>query len=245
MTEPLRFLRSIAALASMQFVAAPAWSYRPFDSTDANVASEDELEVEFGFSRSLSTEEHVQGWDLVLNYGLGRKRELVVEGARLKTAISGLPTENSFADVALSLKQIVRTGSLQGESGISVATECGALFPTTGEERGMGGECAVIASQASPALSVHLNAAVAYDRDHEWRHSIGVIVEGAEDWKFRPGFEILNEHEHGEGSEWSGLVGIVWQASESVAADVAYRHSLDSRDAISEWRVGLTWSLPT
>jgi hypothetical protein len=84
MTEPLRFLRSIAALASMQFVAAPAWSYRPFDSTDANVASEDELEVEFGFSRSLSTEEHVQGWDLVLNYGLGRKRELVVEGARLK-----------------------------------------------------------------------------------------------------------------------------------------------------------------
>ena len=228
----------------MLLAAKPAWCYRPYDSTDADVASEDELEVEFGFSQARSTDVEARGWGLVLNYGLGRDRELVLEGARKRTEESGFPAQTSFSGVALSVKQVLRRGTLQEQSGVSVAVESGALIPASSDENNLGGECALIGSQALRMVTLHLNAAVAYGTSRTWGRSFGFIVEGADDWVVRPGLEILNDREEGEPSEWSALVGLTWRASDRLAADLAYRHSIGSTDAFNEWRLGVTWSMP-
>ena len=125
--------------------AGPAWCYRPYDSTDADVASKGELEVEFGFSQARLTPVEARDWGLVLNYGLGGDRELVLEGARMRTEESGFPAQTSFSDVALSLKQVLRRGTLQQQSGISVGVECGALTSQCGRflwhQPNMGAQC--------------------------------------------------------------------------------------------------------
>lgn len=228
----------------MLLAAKPAWCYRPYDSTDADVASEDELEVEFGFSQARLTPAKARGWGLVLNYGLGRDRELVLEGGRIRTEESGFPAQTSFSDVALSVKQVLRRGTLQEQPGVSVAVECGALIPASPDDDSVGGECAVIASQATRVVSLHLNAGASYGTGRTWGRSFGFIAEGADDWVVRPGLEIRNDREEGEPSEWSALVGLTWRASDRLAADLAYRHSIGSTDAFNEWRLGVTWSMP-
>jgi hypothetical protein len=227
----------------MLLAAEPAWCYRPYDSTDADVASDGEIEVEFGFTLSRMAEADVRGWGLVLNHGLGGDRELVVEGARTRTEVSDFPAQTSFSDVALSLKQVVRRGTLQEQSGASVAVECGTLIPVAPDENNLGGECALIASQAMSMMSLHLSAAVSYGAGRTWRRSVGLIVEGTDDRVIRPGLEILNDRAEGEPSEWSALMGLTWRASNRFAADLAYRHSIGSTDELNEWRLGFTWSI--
>jgi hypothetical protein len=53
-------------------------------------------------------------------------------------------------DSALSVKSVLREGTLQDKTGASVATEVGALLPTiNGDDSGMGVEGSLIVSQRS------------------------------------------------------------------------------------------------
>lgn len=91
----------------------------------------------------------------VLNFGIGHERELVLEGEWDRFESPSAGTHSSVKDVALLLKQVHRRGSLQGQLGLSVASECGVLIPTEVKDSGLGGECALIASHSISVLSFH------------------------------------------------------------------------------------------
>jgi hypothetical protein len=224
-------LRAVMTLAVI--FASPALAYRPYDSTDADVADSGETEIEFGwrFSHRRQPPEHAGQW--VLNVGLGASREIVLEGEWARSTI---------VDAAVLLKQVHRRGALQGEPGLSIASECGVLIPTAGTESGAGGECLLIASHGNSVLSWHVNAGIEFDTEHRWAHSVGVILEGPHTWRLRPGVEVRREAAESEEPEVSALAGVVWSARESMSFDLAYRRSLAPSSEQGEWRLGVTWS---
>jgi hypothetical protein len=217
-----------------------AWAYRPYDSTDADVADKGAIELELGWRNSRFETDEEQAAGAVFNLGIGHDREIVFEGEwrDSSTADSG----SSIGDVGLFLKQVHRRGSLQGDRGMSVASECGVLVPTRSENSGPGGECALIASHSSSVLSFHANASIAFETDHHWANSIGLILEGPESWRVRPGLELVREDGAGEKPRLSILVGAVWNTIEGLTVDLAYRRGLEPSREPSEWRIGMTWS---
>lgn len=232
--------QSIAA-ACLLLCVPSAWAYRPYDSTDADVAGDDEIEMELGW-RDLNVDaDHEQTAVGALNFGMGHRREIVLEGEwqRLESPAESVTT---FGDVGLFIKQVHRRGSLQGERGMSVASECGVLIPTKSGDSGPGGECALIASHSSSVLSLHANAAIAFETDHRWANSLGLIIEGPESWRIRPGLELLRDDTEDERAQVSMLVGAVWNSADGLAFDIAYRRGLEPSREPREWRVGMTWS---
>src|SRR5438309_6406234 len=113
--------RMIIWALTLLMAASPAWAYRPFVSTDAAVASLNELEVEAGyftFARTNGNNTFVVP-DLVLNYGFMKNVELVgqfgvEEDSRLQLIHPGL-----------FLKSVLHEGVLQDKSGFSFAIEAG------------------------------------------------------------------------------------------------------------------------
>src|SRR3954468_51938 len=112
-----------------------AFGYRPFDSTDAAVASPGEFEVELGPAGFL-----LQGGErtliapaYVLNLGLVEGWEAVLQG-RGQEALSSAAHRASFAGNGLFLKGVLRDGVLQEKPGPSVATEFGLLLPGLHQE---------------------------------------------------------------------------------------------------------------
>jgi hypothetical protein len=222
--------------------AAPAWAYRPYDSTDADVADDDELEIELGWRDSKAQTDEESAVSAVFNFGIGHGREIILEGEWQRTQASGGESQSSIGDVALLLKQVHRRGSLQGEQGMSIASECGVLIPTRSEDSSPGGECALIASYGSSVLSLHANAGASFETDHRWANSFGLILEGPDSWRFRPGVELLFKDTEGERAEFSMLFGLVWNAAEGFAFDLAYRRGVEPSSEPSEWRFGMAWA---
>ena len=56
--------------------------------------------------------------------------------------------------------------------------------------------------------------------------------------------EFFYEKEFGLEETVSGLVGLIWQASDKLSFDVAFRHALTNRHPVSEVRAGLTFAVP-
>jgi hypothetical protein len=219
----------------------PAWAYRPYDATDADVADDDEVELEIGWRNSQFADVEEHAVRATANFGIAQGREVVLEGEWQHFETTFGETESSVSDLGLFLKQVHRRGSLQGGQGLSIASECGVLIPTSSEESGPGGECLLIASHSTAALSMHVNAAIAFETDHHWEQSFGLIVEGPASWRLRPGFELLHEDAEGDGAEMSVLAGVVWSASKRVALDMAFRRGLEPSGEPDEWRMGMTW----
>jgi hypothetical protein len=238
----LRRLSAISCIALL--TAVPAWAYRPYDSTDADVADENEIELEVGWEDADFDGENARGVRAVLNFGLGREREIVVEGGWLRTQpSSGFEgARSSVEGVGAFLKQVHRHGSLQGKSGLSVASECGALIPTRREDSGVGGECLLVASQEVSAVAIHFNVGLAYETSHRWSRFMGLIIERAGDQRFKPGVELAHERSEGGAFELSALAGVTWSVTDGCAFDVAHRWGLQSSSDLHEWRVGLTWT---
>lgn len=125
-----------AALRILMVAFTAAWplaasAYRPFDSTDAAVAARGELEIELG---PLGYEAQRQDKSLVapsvvLNWGITEGWKAVLEGSHLVRlgSLNGEPRLR-VEDTALSLKGVLREGSLQQKNGPSVATELSALL---------------------------------------------------------------------------------------------------------------------
>ena len=182
---------SVAATAAMTralvaivlfSVCSASFAYRPFDSTDADVAHPGEAEIEFGPLHWLrqGDKRFLHAPALIANFGLSHEYELVLEGKH-EIARDREPDEprSALVDDAVSIKQVLRRGVLQDESGPSVATEYGLLLPEVHGTPGTGFSLAGIVSQRWQAAAVHLNAAIVRTREHE-SLAMGVSPRGAQ-----------------------------------------------------------------
>jgi hypothetical protein len=225
--------------------ATPALAYRPFDGTDADVAAPREFELEagpLGYERE-GGNRYLIAPALVLNYGLAPRVEAVLEG-RQQRALDHL-RDAQTEDVALSLKSLLREGSLQDASGVSVALEAGLLLP--GSKRRLGAHLASIFSWHWPAFTVHLNLGNDLLTSVHYVALGSLILEGPDSWRVRPVAELLVERDFGgtkltNGLERSALIGAIMPCSDSWSLDLAFRHAVLDDERLDEARLGFTWS---
>ena len=243
-TLAIRCVAASSILIGVAALSGPAFAYRPFDGTDAAVAAPGELEIELqpaGLEHELGTQTLIAPWTVV-NIGLSDEWEAVFEG-RGETPLSPSGPTNLMMGGAF-LKHVVVPGSLQDKSGPSVATEFGVLLPDSTGDSGVGVSWAGIVSQRWDWGTVHFNVETLLTRDHHADAFVGAIIEGPFKWKVRPVAEFFYEKEFGVEETVSGLVGLIWQVSDKLSFDVAFRHALTNGHAVNEVRAGLTFAVP-
>lgn len=230
--------------------SASAGAYRPFDGTDADVAGPGEVELELGPVAYLQegSERSLLMPALVFNYGLSPGLEVVLEG-RDHWAFGGPLRHSELEDVALSLKSLLRSGSLQEDSGLSVAIEGGVLLAASKEQLGL--HVASIFSQRWPALTLHLNLGNDFIAAIQYEAGASLIVEGPDAWSVRPVAEARLEDRSfgsrslGHGLSESALVGAIAPCGKSLSFDVGLRYGRAEQVRVAEARLGLTWSFET
>jgi len=239
-------MRTLVAIASG--VALLGWSasnhaYRPFDSTDADVAGEGVLELELGAGYLREGPAHfVVAPAVIGNLGIAERREIVLEGKLETPRNSAAGSQSVLDETALSLKQVHRAGSLQERSGPSIASECSVLLPTVHGEPGAGAGCFGLISQRWPAASLHFNAGLLFDRDHKWNKVVSGILEGPYEWTVRPALEIFTEHDGAGTQTNAALLALIWRRRENLSFDVGVRAARESGEDVYEIRAGLTWA---
>ena len=222
-----------------------ARAYRPFNSTDAAVAGRGELEIECGPVGWLAEgpERSLVAPSLILNWGFAEAMEMVLEGRQfLQLGNNASEPRLRVEDTALSLKRVLREGTIQDKTGFSIATEIGALLPTINGEPGAGAEGAVIVSQRWTDLTVHLNGAVGWTRAHRLGLFGGLIIEAHDVWALRPVAELFVEEERDAPVVLSGLAGAIWRAQENLSLDTALRLARAGGVRTTEIRAGVTWA---
>jgi hypothetical protein len=233
----------LAAIAVVWPLAANA--YRPFDSTDAAVAARGELEIELGPLGYVAQgpDKTLVAPSLVMNWGFAKGWEAVLEGRHLVRlgSLNGEPRLR-VEDAALSLKGVLREGSLQEQAGPSVAIEVSALLPEIHGDPDFGVEWTLIASQRWRDLTVHVNGAATWTRAHDPGVQVGVILEGHDAWLVRPVAEVVVERERDHPTMVSGLVGAIWRVRGLLSLDAAVRLARVGVVNTTELRLGLTWA---
>lgn len=224
-----------------------ALAYRPFDETDASVATYGELELEFGPMGYLRTsrQQFLVAPATILNIGVVPDWELVLQGndQYLLDQASGKP-RYQLVNTGLFLKGVLREGSLQGKDGLSVATEVGPLLPTVNSERGTGMSAATIVSQRWSWGTIHFNSQAELTRAQNLDLLGGAIIEGPYDWTVRPVAEMFYEKNYSVGSTFSGLLGAIWRVSEDLTFDLGLRGARIDQENLFEVRAGFTWATP-
>ncbi|MEO8039131.1 MAG: hypothetical protein ABI794_10200 [Betaproteobacteria bacterium] len=245
--SPRRQIRvvAIAALALLCLAPLPVRAYRPFDSTDADVADAGELELELGPVGRVreGSSRFLIAPAVIANVGLTNDRELVLEGrAKWPLGADAAASSTVIGDTALSLKQIHRRGVLQDQQGPSIASECGVLLAEINGAPGTGAGCIGILSARAAWASAHLNVGAFLDREHNWKRVFGLIAEGPFAWRLRPVAEVVIERV--SNGTWSNgvLVGLIWPLRERFVLDVAARAAHTNTATIYEWRAGFTWA---
>jgi hypothetical protein len=237
----------VAATAALPILicCTEAFAYRPFDSTDADVAEEKEFELELGpVGRRREGQQQIRIAPAVIaNIGMAGDRELVIQGQR-EVAFDRSPGQPGAAlvDNGVFIKQVLRRGALQDESGPSVATEAGFLLPPSRGPGRTGFSVAAIVSERWDSATLHVNAALAQTREHETDLFLGAIIEGPYTWTVRPVAEVFTEQTHGAPRTRSGLVGAIWRARDGLSFDVGLRSGSFGNEPIREIRLGLTWA---
>src|SRR5580698_9247924 len=176
-----------AGAVALCVVAPPALAYRPFDGTDAGVANLNEVEIELQPAGHLQTgsQSTLVAPAVVYNYGFAERWEMV-----LQTELDSPPgSPSSFAASGAFLKYVIQPGVLQGQNGISIATEFGPLLPGINNDPGVGFSWAGIVSQRWDWGTAHFNVETNLTRDHQAEVFTGVILEGPSTWKVRPVFD--------------------------------------------------------
>jgi len=238
----LRWLWIAVALLAQR----DALAYRPFDSTDADVAHAGEVEIELGPLQWLRQggKRFLQAPALIANVGLSHDHELVVE-SRHEIALDRQPGEprSALVDNGAFIKQVLRRGVLQDQPGVSIATEYGLLLPEVNGAHGTGFSLAGIVSQRWEAATIHLNAVLARTREHEPDLFLGTILEGPFTWAVRPVAEVFTERPRDGPRTDSLLVGAIWRVRDGLSFDAGVRSARVGDDAVHELRLGLTWAL--
>jgi hypothetical protein len=237
---------ALATLATATLVSREVKAYRPFDQTDADVVEHRGVEIELGpVGLERSREELVLvAPALILNYGIFPRVELVVEGKNERALRSSVDERWGLRDVAVSVKGLVRRGSLQAADGISIALEPSVLLPGQ-DQAGVGGQVGLILSLLGPVGALHFNAVPGVSRAHEAAGSIGFIAEGPFEWRIRPVGEWLAYGEVGAGWLVSMLYGFIAPAGDALAFDGAVRAERAAGRTALEVRAGLTWTFGT
>ena len=240
-----RTCTALCVLGALLLASGPALAYRPFDSTDADVAKQGEFELELGpVGRLREGSKRIQVAPAVIgNFGLAGDRELVIEGRR-EVALDRVEGEprSSLVENGVFIKQVLRPGVLQDAPGPSFATEYGVLLPSTHGEKGTGLSVAGIASQRTEALTGHFNAALEWTREHEPGLFLGAILESPHAWTVRPVAEVFGEQASGSPRTTSRLVGAIWRVRDGLSFDVGIRKGHEANETARELRVGLTWT---
>ena len=234
-----KWLCSVVPLAVLWSPAALA--YRPFDSTDADVGDPGEFKIELS---PLSYRRWSEGNILispavVLNYGFAPNWEVIVEGQGEHPRSHG---QSTMVGNALLFKHVVRAGSLQGNTGLSVATEFGVELPGINAESGTGAVLAGIVSQSGEWGAWHLTAEAVHTRDSTTEVAFGTILEGPDSWKVRPVTEISYAHEIGEAEEAALLLGAIWNFNDNLVFDVGVRRTIVGDERNTELRLGLSFA---
>lgn len=232
--------------AAVALLALPAFAYRPFDGTDGDVAEEGRFELELGPAQYVSRPDgrYLIAPATVLNFGFEEDTELVIDFKDF-VAIDRTPGPRMrLLETDIMLKRILRRGTLQGESGPSVAIEAGPLLPELNGTGGWGAEANLITSYRWNALSLHLNTAVALTREHDLDGFASLIIEGPRGWALRPVAEIYTEREANVERTYSALAGAIWQLTDGLAVDAAVRYAAQTQNNEVEFRFGLTWGIP-
>ena len=221
-------------------LAWPAAAYRPFDGTDAAVANLNEVEIELQPAGHLQTgsQSTLVAPAVVYNYGFAERWEMV-----LQTEVDSPPgSPSSFAASGAFLKYVIQPGVLQGQNGISIATEFGPLLPGINNDPGVGFSWAGIVSQRWDWGTAHFNVETNLTRDQHAEEFLDVILEGPSTWKVRPVFETFYDKIWTQSETRSVLLGAIWQVKDELSFDVAYRYALESGRAVNEIRAGLTFA---
>ena len=240
-TERFLVAAGFAALA-LGLCMRPASAYRPFDGTDAAVVDVNEHEVElqpFGAERIGSQTTAIAPF-VVYNYGFADRWEAVLQ-TEMQTPISG-SNELNFQNTGAFLKYVIRPGVLQGQSGVSIATEFGPLLPGINADSGVGFSWAGIVSQRWDWGTAHFNVETNLTRDHQAEVFLDVILEGPRDWKVRPVFETFYDKVWTESETRSILLGAIWQVDKDLSFDAAYRYAIENGHAVNEIRAGVTFA---
>jgi hypothetical protein len=235
-----RSLPTMFAVGLLLGWTSQAYAYRPFDGTDAAVADPGEVEIELQPAGALwSREQNILiAPAVVYNYGFLENWEAILEG-QLQTPFPPSGPTNLAASGA-SLKHIIRPGSLQDQTGPSIATEFGVLLPDSNGDNRFGASIDAIVSQRWDWGTVHVNNAVELTRDQRGDVFTDLIVEGPSKWVVRPVAEFFYEEEFGRAHTVSGLIGAIWQVNDKLSFDVGFRHAITNGSNVNEIRAGLT-----
>ena len=234
--------QKLAAFLLLGFSLWPsgAFAYRPFDSTDAAVADPGHVEVEFS-PMSYRHEDAGKTWigpATRLNYGFAPDWELVLEGQEEHPAFA----RSALVDNALSVKDVLRDGSLQDKSGFSLATEASVLLPGLHQDSGAGFGLTAIAGQRWDWGALHVNIAGSLNRDRQGEIFLGTIAEGPDNWTVRPVAEVTYDHAFAGKEQFSLLAGVIWKANDKLAFDFAVRQARAQSRPETEIRTGLDFS---
>jgi len=242
----LRYGSLLAVLATGLLLGwiSKASAYRPFNGTDAAVADPNEVEIEFqpiGTLTQDSGKSLVGPW-AVLNIGFENRWEAVFEGKGMIPVSPGGAFE--ITDPGISLKHVLVPGSLQDQTGPSIATEFGVLLPEVNGEQGVGATLQGIVSQRWDWGTIHFNMAASLTREHNGDLFTSLIIEGPFKWIVRPVAEIFYEDEVNQAHTISGLLGLIWQVRDNLSFDIAFRHALTNGHPVDEIRFGTTFGFP-
>src|SRR5215475_8334236 len=238
-------MRLLLSAALTILSVTPAFAYRPFDSTDAAVADRGAIEFECGpiglmvdaGDRSLIVPA------AILNVGLANEWEVVAESKNFVRVGAVQPQSARLLDSAISVKKLLRAGSLQDRSGLSIAFEGSLLLPTGGSGTQAGLAMTGIVSRRFSKATAHFNGAAILETDGRWSPALGAILEGPERWPVRPVSEFTID---GVTNRTIGtLVGAIWQLDDHLAVDSGWRISNASGAREHEFRAGFTWEFAT
>src|SRR5947208_16945396 len=116
--------------------------------------------------------------------------------------------------------------------GLNGETEYVVLLPYVNGEKGAGLSVAGIVSQRTETVSVHLNAALAWTREHEPDLFLGAILEGPYSWAVRPVAEVSGEQASGTPRVTSALVAAIWRFRDGLSLAVGVRSAHDGNESI-------------
>jgi hypothetical protein len=231
-----------AGAVALFVVARPAAAYRPFDGTDAAVADLNEVEIELQPAGRLQAgpQSTLIAPEVVYNYGFAERWEMVLQ-TQAETPLSPAGPSSLDATGAF-LKYVIQPGVLQGQSGVSIATEFGPLLPGVNADPGVGFSWAGIVSQRWDWGTAHFNVEANLTRDQHGEGFLDLILEGPSTWKVRPVLEVFYDKVWMETESRSALVGAIWQVREDLSFDAAFRYALVNGRAVNEIRAGLTFA---
>jgi hypothetical protein len=179
----------------------------------------------------------------ILNFGVAEGWEVVLEGRNfVRVQPMSADRRATLREVALSLKGVLREGSLQDRTGPSAGLEVGLLLPGIRTDPGVGASFAGIVSQRWSAMTVHVNGTLLITHEHTLGAVAGAIVEGPSRWAVRPVAELALEQDAGR--TVSGVVGGIWQVHHGLSLDAGWRIARADGATLREFRAGFTWAVP-